>query len=137
MAFRTNMEAATAIARQLRLRDIGGQIVIDFIEMRDPEHCREVEKRTPQRHEGRSRPSRHRQDEFFWPAPDRTPADRLLGDLYQHGDLSPLQGTGQRRNMEWQSVQTLRDLHRAMRSAAAAGRPSTPTAWTPSSGCIF
>ena len=31
-------------------------------------------------------------------------------------------GTGQRRNMEWQSVQTLRDLHRAMRSAAAAGQ---------------
>lgn len=44
MAFRTNMEAATTIAEQLRLRDIGGQIVIDFIEMRDPEHCREVEK---------------------------------------------------------------------------------------------
>lgn len=47
-------------------------------------------------------------------------------------------GTGQRRNMEWQSVQTLRDLHRAMRSAAAAGAGRVrPTAWTPSSGCIF
>lgn len=94
MAFRTNMEAATAIARQLRLRDIGGQIVIDFIEMRDPEHCREVEKELRNAMKGDRAPSRHRQDEFFWPAPDRTPADRLLGDLHQHGDLSPLQGDG-------------------------------------------
>ena len=31
-------------------------------------------------------------------------------------------GTRQRRNMEWQSVQTLRELHRAMRGAAAAGQ---------------
>lgn len=44
MVFRTNMEAAEAIARHLRLRDIGGQVVIDFIEMRDRNHCREVEK---------------------------------------------------------------------------------------------
>ena len=44
MVFRTNMEAAEAIARHLRLRDIGGQVVIDFIEMRDKNHCREVER---------------------------------------------------------------------------------------------
>ena len=34
-AFRTNLEAATEIARQLRLRDLGGLIVIDFIDMRE------------------------------------------------------------------------------------------------------
>ena len=33
-----NLEAAKEIARQLRLRDIGGLIVIDFIDMRDPQH---------------------------------------------------------------------------------------------------
>ncbi|MDR0338928.1 MAG: Rne/Rng family ribonuclease, partial [Desulfovibrio sp.] len=44
MAFRTNMEAAKMIPLQLRLRDIGGQIVADFIEMRDKNHWREVEK---------------------------------------------------------------------------------------------
>ncbi|MCF8062108.1 MAG: Rne/Rng family ribonuclease [Deltaproteobacteria bacterium] len=44
MAFRTNMEAAREIARQLRLRDIGGLAVIDFIDMRDRKHNREVEK---------------------------------------------------------------------------------------------
>lgn len=40
--FKTNMEAATAIARQLRVRNIGGIIVIDFIDMQDPEHQRQV-----------------------------------------------------------------------------------------------
>ncbi len=43
-AFKTNMEAAAEIARQLRLRDLGGLIVIDFIDMRDRKHIREVEK---------------------------------------------------------------------------------------------
>lgn len=43
-AFRTNLEAAEEIARQLRLRDLGGLIVIDFIDMKEQKHKREVEK---------------------------------------------------------------------------------------------
>ena len=43
-AFRTNIEAATEIARQLRLRDLAGLIVIDFIDMRTPQHISDVEK---------------------------------------------------------------------------------------------
>jgi len=43
-AFRTNVEAATEIARQLRLRDLGGLIVIDFIDMRNQQHAAEVER---------------------------------------------------------------------------------------------
>ena len=43
-AYKTNLEAAAEIARQLRLRDLGGLIVIDFIDMRDRKHIREVEK---------------------------------------------------------------------------------------------
>ena len=43
-AFKTNLEAAAEIARQLRLRDIGGLVVIDFIDMRDKRHIREVER---------------------------------------------------------------------------------------------
>ena len=43
-AFVTNIEAAEEIARQLRLRDLGGLIVIDFIDMKDPKHKSEVEK---------------------------------------------------------------------------------------------
>lgn len=40
--FKTNLEAATAIARQLRLRNLGGIIIIDFIDMQDEEHRRQV-----------------------------------------------------------------------------------------------
>ena len=40
--FRTNLEAAIAIARQLRLRNLGGIIVLDFIDMQDEEHRRQV-----------------------------------------------------------------------------------------------
>jgi ribonuclease E len=43
-AVRTNLEAAAEIARQLRLRDLGGLIVIDFIDMRSPQHVAEVER---------------------------------------------------------------------------------------------
>ncbi len=44
-AFRTNLEAADEIARQLRLRDLGGLIVIDFIDMEAARNQREVENR--------------------------------------------------------------------------------------------
>ncbi|MCW9050988.1 MAG: ribonuclease G [Motiliproteus sp.] len=40
--FKTNLEAATAIGRQLRLRNLGGIIIIDFIDMEDTEHQRQV-----------------------------------------------------------------------------------------------
>ena len=40
--FKTNLEAAQAIARQLRLRNLGGIIIIDFIDMSDAEHRRQV-----------------------------------------------------------------------------------------------
>ncbi|MCR8913887.1 ribonuclease E [Marinobacter panjinensis] len=44
-AFQTNLEAAEEIARQLRLRDMGGLIVIDFIDMTPAKHQREVEQK--------------------------------------------------------------------------------------------
>jgi ribonuclease E len=43
-AFKTNIEAAGEIARQLRLRDLGGLLVIDFIDMKDRKNILEVEK---------------------------------------------------------------------------------------------
>jgi len=43
-AFQTNLEASEEIARQLRLRDLGGLIVIDFIDMKEPKHRAEVER---------------------------------------------------------------------------------------------
>jgi ribonuclease E len=44
-AFKTNLEAAEEIARQLRLRDLGGLIIIDFIDMESARNQREVENR--------------------------------------------------------------------------------------------
>jgi ribonuclease E len=43
-AYKTNLEAATEIARQLRLRDLGGIIVVDFIDMRTPSNINDVER---------------------------------------------------------------------------------------------
>jgi ribonuclease E len=43
-AYKINIEAAIEIARQLRLRDLGGLIICDFIDMREEKHRREVER---------------------------------------------------------------------------------------------
>lgn len=43
--FQANMEAAAELARQLRLRDLGGLIVVDFIDMRNRKHIQAVEKK--------------------------------------------------------------------------------------------
>lgn len=43
-ALTTNLEAAEEAARQLRLRDLGGLIVLDFIDMKDAKHQREIER---------------------------------------------------------------------------------------------
>ena len=51
--FRTNLEAAVAIARQLRLRNLGGIIIIDFIDMEEPNTAA----RSSRRSRGRSRPT--------------------------------------------------------------------------------
>ncbi len=40
--FKTNLEAASAVARQLRLRNLGGIIIVDFIDMLEDEHKRQV-----------------------------------------------------------------------------------------------
>ena len=47
-AFNTNLEAADEVARQMRLRDLGGLVVIDFIDMTSNKHQRDVENRLAQ-----------------------------------------------------------------------------------------
>ncbi len=44
MAFRINMEAAQEVVRQLRLRDLGGQIIVDFIDMKEEKNRQSVER---------------------------------------------------------------------------------------------
>ncbi len=114
MAFKTNMEAAQAIARQLRLRDIGGQVVIDFIEMRDKAHIAEVEKCLRQA----MKSDRARHDV------GRMSSFGLLELVRQRMGSSALSitfepcalcaGTGLRRNLEWQAIQAMRDLRRKL-----------------------
>lgn len=116
MALKTNTEAAEAIAQQLRLRDIGGQIVIDFIEMRDRNHWREIEKTL--RNAMKSDRARH----------DVGKMSRfgLLQIVRQRTGSSALsitmetcphcRGSGLRRNMEWQALQALRDIQRMLRA---------------------
>ena len=110
MVFRTNMEAVDAIARHLRLRDIGGQVVIDFIEMRDRGHCREVEKSMS----NAMKRDRARHDV------GRLSSFGLLELVRQRTGTSAIsissepcphcRGTGFRRNLEWQSQGVLREI---------------------------
>jgi ribonuclease E len=44
-ALKTNLEAAEEVARQLRLRDLAGLVVVDFIDMEEPRHNRDVERK--------------------------------------------------------------------------------------------
>jgi ribonuclease E len=116
MAHKTNMEAAETIARHLRLRDIGGQVVIDFIEMREKKHVLEVEKtlRAAMKND-RARHDVGRMSSFG-----------LLELVRQRTGSSALSitmepcpacgGTGQRRNLEWQALQALGDLRRLLRA---------------------
>ncbi|MBD5642262.1 MAG: Rne/Rng family ribonuclease [Desulfovibrio sp.] len=120
MAFKTNLEASQAIARQLRLRDIGGQVVIDFIEMRDKKHVLEVEKSLRQA----MKSDRARHDVA------RMSSFGLLELVRQRMGSSALSismetceccgGTGLRRNLEWQALQLLRELRRKLQRSSGS-----------------
>ncbi|MDC0335313.1 Rne/Rng family ribonuclease [Pseudodesulfovibrio sp.] len=115
MALKTNVEAAREIARQLRLRDIGGQVVIDFIEMKNPKDCREVEKamKAEMKHD-RARTDVSRISPFGLMELVR----QRLGSSAIAISTEPCpccNGTGIRRNMEWQALQALKDIHREIR----------------------
>ena len=114
MAHRTNMEAAEAIARQLKLRDVGGQVVIDFIEMRDKNHIRDVEKtlRLAMKND-RARHDVNRMSSFglLELVRQRTGSSALAITMEPCPHCG---GTGLRRNMEWQALQALRDIRRTI-----------------------
>lgn len=116
-AIKTNMEAAEEIARQLRLRDIGGQIVIDFIEMKDSKHCRELEKtmRAAVKMD-RARTDVGRMSRFGLMEMVR----QRLGSSALSISTEPCpccSGTGSRRNLEWQALQALKEMYRRLRPA--------------------
>ena len=119
MAYRTNLEAAKAIPLQLHLRDIGGQIVADFIEMRDRDHWREVEKAVRNGMKG----DRARYDVGkIGPFGMLEIVRQRLGSSAISISTEPCpccKGTGIRRNMEWQAMQALREIARQLRQAGA------------------
>ena len=122
MALKTNLEAAEAIARHLRLRDIGGQVVIDFIEMRDKNHIRDVEKtlRNAMKND-RARHDVARMSSFglMEIVRQRTGSSALAVTM----EPCPCcNGTGIRRNMEWQSLQALRQIGRQARIPGAGSK---------------
>ncbi len=124
MAYRTNMEAAKMIPLQLRLRDIGGQVVADFIEMRDRSHWREVERTL----RAGMKIDRARYDVGkIGPFGMLEIVRQRLGSSAISISTEPCphcKGTGVRRNLEWQSQQALRDIQRLMR-AAQGQEPAT------------
>jgi ribonuclease E len=122
MAFRTNLEAARMIPLQLRLRDIGGQVVVDFIEMHDKNHWREVEKTL----RAGMKDDRARYDVGkVGPFGMLEIVRQRLGSsaISISTELCPhCKGTGVRRNIEWRSQQALRDIHRELRAAQAGSQ---------------
>ncbi|MBI5518976.1 MAG: Rne/Rng family ribonuclease [Desulfovibrio sp.] len=115
MALKTNTEAAQEIARQLKLRDIGGQIIIDFIEMKDSKHLREVEKVMRQA----LKSDRARTDvSGISPFGLMELVRQRLGSSAISVSTEPCPccgGTGIRRNLEWQAMQAMKTIHRLLR----------------------
>ncbi|MDR1125983.1 MAG: Rne/Rng family ribonuclease [Deltaproteobacteria bacterium] len=119
-AFKTNLEAAQQIPLQLRLRDIGGQIVIDFIEMRDRAHWREVEKAV--RNGMKTDRARHDIGKISSFGLMEIVRQRLSTSAIST-TVEPCpccKGTGQRRNLEWQALQALREIRSKLRKQSAA-----------------
>lgn len=109
-ALNTNLEAADEIARQLRLRDLGGLIVIDFIDMTPIRHQREVENRIRDAvRQDRARIQISRISRFGLLEMSRQRLSPSLGESSHH--ICPrCQGTGKVRDNESLSLSILRLL---------------------------
>jgi len=116
-AFKTNMEAAEEVARQLRLRDLGGLIVIDFIDMRETKHNIEVEKVLKQALKmDKARVNLGRISEFGMLEMSRQRIAKTLNDAI-HLACPHCEGRGKVKSVEAMAVSFLRKVH----AAAAKG----------------
>lgn len=112
-AFKTNLEAAEEAARQLRLRDLGGLIVIDFIDMRDRKHNAEVEKTIKQALKAdKARVNVSRISEFGLLEMSR---QRIRQTLHQASTLEcpHCDGRGKVKSVEAMALSFLRKVHAA------------------------
>jgi ribonuclease E len=117
-AYQMNLQAAKEIARQLRLRDLGGVIVNDFIDMRDEKHNRNVERalrEAMQRDRARTKILRMSQFGIIEMTRQRI-RPSLKRSVYQ--DCHHCRGTGQVKTVESMSIEVMRLLqlavHRSM-----------------------
>ena len=107
-AFNTNLEAAEEIARQLRLRDLGGLVVIDFIDMTPVRHQREVENRMRDAvHQDRARIQLGRISRFGLLEMSRQRLRPSIGETSQ-GVCPRCNGTGHVRGVESLALSVLR-----------------------------
>ena len=107
-AFNTNLEAAEEIARQLRLRDLGGLIVIDFIDMTPVRHQREVENRMRDSvHQDRARIQLGKISRFGLLEMSRQRLRPSIGETSQ-GVCPRCSGTGHVRGVESLALSVLR-----------------------------
>ncbi|QGZ39282.1 ribonuclease E [Pseudoduganella flava] len=126
-AFHTNCEAAEEVARQLRLRDLGGLIVIDFIDMEVSKNQREVEQRLKDAlHHDRARVQMGKISRFGLMELSR---QRLRPSLSEgsHVTCPRCSGTGHIRDTESSALQVLRIIQEeAMKENSAAIHVQVP-----------
>ncbi len=109
-AYNTNLEAADEIARQMRLRDLGGLIVIDFIDMENPKHQREVENRLRDAlHHDRARVQTGKISRFGLLEMSRQRLQPSLGET-SYNPCPRCHGTGHIRGTESSALHILRIL---------------------------
>ncbi len=126
-ATKTNLEAAEEVGRQLRLRDLGGLIVIDFIDMRERKHMRQVENQLKKSLENdKARVSVGRISQFGLLEMSR---QRIKAALTQGSYLTcpHCNGSGHLKSPETQAVALLRKIH----ASAAKGQVSRVDAQLP------
>ena len=109
-AYNTNLEAADEVARQMRLRDLGGLIVIDFIDMENPKNQREVENRLRDAlHHDRARVQTGKISRFGLLEMSRQRLQPSLGET-SYNPCPRCHGTGHIRGTESSALHILRIL---------------------------
>lgn len=113
-AYRTNLEAADEVARQLRLRDLGGLIVIDFIDMIDSRHRAAVENRLREAVKSdKARVEIGRLSKFGMLEMSRQRLRASL-DSQSHYKCPHCHGSGRIRNHEMVALEVLRKIESAV-----------------------
>ncbi len=126
-AYRTNLEAADEVARQARLRDLGGLIVIDFIDMESQKNQREVENRLRDAlHHDRARVQVGKISRFGLMELSRQRLQPSLGET-SHQPCPRCNGTGHIRGAESTALHILRILQEeAMKENTGAVHAQVP-----------